>query len=63
MAGPAPVMMLIDARREAGFLDDLAELEDGERVLRRRLDDGGAAHRERGGDLAGDAREREVVRA
>ena len=50
-----------DAGREADVVHDLGELDDGERVLRRRLHHDRAADRERGSDLAGLVHEREVV--
>src|SRR5207249_2954460 len=50
-----------DAGREPDLLHDADELEAAERVLGRGLDDDGVPGRQRGGDLAGHVRDREVV--
>ena len=49
------------AGREAGGIDRLTEQEDAERILRRRLDDGGTAGDERRRNLASHVGDREVV--
>ena len=50
------------ARRQAGLGEHLAEGQDGQRVLRGRLDHHGVAHGQGRADLAGGVGEREVVR-
>ena len=61
-AGVDPVTTLMTPGGKPTLLEDADELDDRERVLRRRAHDDGVAHRQRGTDLARHVHDREVVR-